>query len=319
MVAISVTDGSMRQDPATLDQLRVLVAIAEAGSFSAAGRRLHRVQSAISHAVGAMEAQFGAPLFDRSERRPRLTPTGEAVLAVARSICARADALCELASAVERGQEPVVGVAVDVMYPLDVLTAACRDFAAAWPAVQLRLHTDTLGPVAALVRDGTCAFGIVGPAVDTHGLVSRHLGPIRMLPVVAATHPLAQEPPGIPAARLAEEVQIVLSERSTSDDPAGEGTPDQGVLSPRTWRVHDLPTKQALLLGGLGWGNLPEPLVREDLARGRLQQIQPAAWPADGMLLALSVVTRPGDAPGPAGRWLLDRLALGCPVEPSVS
>jgi DNA-binding transcriptional LysR family regulator len=302
----------MAQDPATLDQLRVLVAIAETGSFSAAGRRLHRVQSAISHAVCAMEEQFGAPLFDRTARRPVLTPTGESVLAIARTVCARADALRELVDTIRRGEEALVEFAIDVVYPTRALTAACRDFAAAWPAVQLRLHTDTLGPVADLVRDGTCVFGVIGPAADTRGLVPRYLGGVRMVPVVAPTHPLANEPPGIPTDRLAEHVQIVLSERATPAE-----TPDQGVLSPRTWRVHDLQTKRALLLEGLGWGNLPEPMVAEDLAAGRLVHVQPDAWPAEGMLLGLSAVTRRDDAPGPAGRWLLERLAKGCAGDPS--
>ncbi|MDP2316768.1 MAG: LysR family transcriptional regulator [Pseudomonadota bacterium] len=297
----------MTQDPATLDQLRVLVAIAETGSFSAAGRRLNRVQSAVSHAVASMEEQFGAPLFERTSRRVRLTPAGDAVLAIARGVCARADALRQLAAALNRAEEPALGVAVDVLYPGPALAAACRDFATAWPAVQLRLHTDTLGAVAGLVRDGRCAFGVVGPAADTRGLVLGHLGEVRMVPVVAASHPLAAGASPVGAERLAEEVQIVLSERDAADE-----TPDQAVLSNRTWRVHDLHTKRLLLLEGLGWGNLPESLVAEDLGAGRLARLYPAAWPAAGIALTLSVVTRPDRAPGLAGRWLIERLEQGC-------
>ena len=297
----------MSQDPATLDQLRVLLAIAETGSFSAAGRRLNRVQSAVSHAVGAMEDQFGAPLFDRSTRRPVLTPTGESVLAIARDVCARADGLRQLAAAIRQGEEPVVSVSIDVLYPSKALAAACREFAAAWPAVQLRLYTDILGAVSEMVRDGTCAFGVVGPAGDLRGLVAHHLGAIRMYAVVAPSHPLAAVPAPIATARLAEEVQIVLSERAAVDE-----TPDQGVLSTRTWRVHDLQTKRFLLLEGLGWGNLPEGLVTEDLDAGRLIRIQPAPWAAEGQLLPLSVVMRPEIPLGPAGRWLMGRLQLGC-------
>ena len=53
-------------DPLTLDQMRVLVAVAETGSFSAAARKLGRVQSAISQAVQAMEQALQLTLFDRS-------------------------------------------------------------------------------------------------------------------------------------------------------------------------------------------------------------------------------------------------------------
>src|SRR5271156_3625484 len=65
-------------DPLTLDQMRVLVAVAETGSFSAAARRLRRGQSAISQAVQAMETTLGVPLFDPSTRTPTLTDAGAA-------------------------------------------------------------------------------------------------------------------------------------------------------------------------------------------------------------------------------------------------
>jgi DNA-binding transcriptional LysR family regulator len=309
MEAIERVDGHMTQDPATLDQLRVLLAIAETGSFSAAGRRLHRVQSAVSHAVGAVETQLGAPLFVRGAGRPRWTPAGEAVLAIARDVCARADALRRLADALRRGEEPVLGVAVEVIYPGRALATACREFADAWPAVQLRLHTDVLGAVAELVRDGSCAFGVVGPAADTHGLAVRNLGTVRMVTVVSPRHPLAAAGEPLATERLAEEIQVVVSERSVTEE-----TPDQAVLSPRTWRVHDLQTKRGLLCEGLGWGNLPEQMVDEDLVAGRLVRIRPAAWPADGLAVPLAVVTRADVELGPAGRWLVERLAKGCGV-----
>lgn len=303
----------MSNDPATLDQLRVLIAIADTGSFSGAGRQLHRVQSAISHAVATMEEQFGTPLFDRASRRPVLTEAGKSVLTLAREVCARADGLRELAASLARGEEAVVELAVDAAYPLCVLTAACSDFARRWPAVELRLHSDILGQVAELVRQGTCVFGIVGPAADHRGLHARYLGDARMLAVVAPSHPLAAFPGPIPSEILAESVQIVLSEHGRDAD-----TPDQGVLSARTWRVHDIYTKRALLIAGSGWGNLPDSIVTEDLETGRLQRIRPMAWPADGLNLPISVVTRPDRPPGPAGRWLLERLAQIGPLQLSL-
>lgn len=297
----------MDQDPATLDQLRVLLAIVETGSFSAAGRRLHRVQSAISHAVSAMEEQFGVPLFDRTARRPTLTPAGESVLAVAREVCARADGLRQLAAALNGGEEPMVGVAVDVLYPSAALTRACRAFATRWPSVQLRLFADTLNGIPDLVRDGTCAFGMASPVADLRGLSARHVAYVHLVTVCAPTHPAATS---IDA--LGDTVQIVLSERNVVDE-----TPDQAVLSSRTWRVHDLPSKRALIVDGLGWGNLPLWLVREDLDAGRLVRIQPAAWPPEGVTISIVAATRPDRVLGPAGAWLLRELARGCTEDPS--
>ena len=60
-------------DSLTLDQLRVLIAVADEGSFSGAARRLGRVQSAISQAVQTLEATLELALFDRSAKKPVLT------------------------------------------------------------------------------------------------------------------------------------------------------------------------------------------------------------------------------------------------------
>lgn len=60
----------------TLDQLRILVTVSDEGGFSAAGRTLGRVQSAISQSVKALEENQGIRIFDRSRQRPTLTAVG---------------------------------------------------------------------------------------------------------------------------------------------------------------------------------------------------------------------------------------------------
>ena len=66
-------------DNLTLDQMRVLIAVAEAGSFSAAARRLGRVQSAVSQAMQTLEENLRLTLFDRSAKTPTLTEAGRIV------------------------------------------------------------------------------------------------------------------------------------------------------------------------------------------------------------------------------------------------
>jgi DNA-binding transcriptional LysR family regulator len=127
-----------------------------------------------------------------------------------------------------------------------------------------------------------------------------------MVPVVAAKHPLAARKGRVPHSELAEHVQIVLSERT--DKP----TPDRAVVSTRTWRVLDMSTKHALLVAGLGWGNLPMHVARADLDRKRLVRLRTEGWADDEHTLHLSVVQKRDAAPGPAHRWLIDRLAVSC-------
>ncbi|MCC3263692.1 LysR family transcriptional regulator, partial [Paenibacillus polymyxa] len=81
------------------------MAAAEAGSFSAAGRRIGRAQSAVSTAVGLLEADLGVELFDRSRRIAVLTPAGEVMLLEAKELLRQAGGLSQRALAFAGGQE----------------------------------------------------------------------------------------------------------------------------------------------------------------------------------------------------------------------
>jgi DNA-binding transcriptional LysR family regulator len=292
----------------TLDQLRTFLAVAEAGSFSAAARALGRRQSAVSYAIATLEEQLGGlRLFDRATRRPTLTEAGRTLLVEARKVSLGVDGLRARASGLLAGLEPELAVVVDVMLPMPALVGSLAAFRAAFPAVTLRLSVEALGAVASLVRDGTCTVGVCGPlARTTPGLEHRPMGRIRILPVASPEHPLAQLRGPIPRAALRDHVQLVLTDRS--ELTRGQ---DFGVLSPETWRLGDLGAKHALLLGGLGWGGMPDATVAGDVARGRLVVLHIEGWgPVEYGIFA---VHRAASPPGPAGRWLVDHLA-GSPL-----
>jgi DNA-binding transcriptional LysR family regulator len=287
----------------TLDQLQVLTAIAETGSFSAAARRLNRAQSVVSYAIANLEAQLGVKLFDRTERRPTLTEAGRAILGDARRVARAIDELRARAAGLTAGLEAEVGLVVDVMFPRARLVAALKAFARDFPTVTLRLGVETLGAVVQLVLERAYGLGISGPiGLATDGLERRVLCDEALFPVAAPDHPLARLAPPLPTAAFHEHTQLVLSDRSRRT----EGR-DFGVVSPRTWRLSDLGAKHALLLAGLGWGNMPQTMVREDLRAGRLCRLQPAeAIPGR---FPLVLVHRTDSPPGPAACWLARRLA----------
>ncbi len=290
----------------TLDQLRALIAVSEEGSFSAAARKLHRVQSAVSTAMANLETQLGVALWDRSTKVARLTEQGHAIVAAARKVCTEVDGLRQLATGMVAGLEASVSLCVDMLFPVPALVALCKRFRDEFPSVDLRVDTQTMTGVSARVIEGHATIGVAAPMGVAPGLERKVLTAIQMVPVAAPGHPLAGVRGPISTARVRDAIQLVLSELH------GEGHPDQAVLSSRTWRVRDLHTKHALLRAGLGWGNLPEHLVRDDLRERRLVQLRVEAWGEDEHALYLSAVYR-GDATfGPAHRWLLVQLEQLC-------
>src|SRR5690606_1481325 len=86
---------------------------------------------------------------------------------------------------------------------------------------------------------------------------------------------------------------------------------DHGVFSERTWRVADLDAKRELMLSGFGWGQMPLHRVESDLREGRLIRLTLSGIPGVGPRLRLYAMHRKADPPGPAARWLLERLTSG--------
>jgi DNA-binding transcriptional LysR family regulator len=285
--------------------LLVLITIGEAGSFSAAARRLGRTQSTVSHAAAALERELGLELWERTGRVPTFTDAGRLVLAEARQLLARADGFRELTEGLRAGLEPSLGIVVDAIFPGVAFVELARAFRAQFPTVELHVRVDTLASAGQWIRDRRCMLGVVGPYGAPAGWPRRALGDVLMVPVVARDHRLARSLAPLTDATIVDETQIVLSERDST-------TPDQGVLSVRTWRIGDLHTKHALIRAGLGWGNMPYHLVADELARGELVRLRIAAWTDEAHRLPITLVTRPRARRGPATQWWSEKLAAAC-------
>lgn len=298
----------------SLDQLAIFLAVVDEGSFHAAARRLGRAVSAISYGIAQLEAQLGVTLLAREgSRRPSLTGEGKAILAQARAIAGEVDELLAGVRARAQGLEAELSLAVDVMCPLGLVAAVLREFQQTYPTVPLTLHVDGLGAVAGLLLDRRVQLALAGPVITGHPtLETTILAEVELLPVAAPGHPLSRMDP-IPPGAARKWRQLVLTDRS----PLTEGQ-DFGVLAGNTWRLGDLGAKHALLLEGVGWGNMPRHMVADDLAHGRLKALPLPEGGRGGY--PLHAAWNRDCRPGPAGAWLLDALKerLGqCPALPS--
>ena len=293
----------MKPGTPTLDQLQVLLSVVETGSFAAAARQLNRATSAITYAIDNLEFQLGVPLFDRiGTRKPRLTEAGKAVLAEARTVTHGVDVLRARVKSLAEGLEAEVSVAVDVMLPTARLVDALQAFQTSFPTIPLRLHVEALGGVTQRVVEKMAIIGISGPLNATvEALDRRHIGAIRLVPVAAPFHPLARTGRKVPG-EARNHIQLVLTDRS----PLTAGQ-DFGVIGVKTWRLADLGSKHALLLAGVGWGSMPESMVRGDLEAGRLVTLNLPDWPVNAY--DMHAIYRTDTPPGPAAQWLIERFA----------
>jgi DNA-binding transcriptional LysR family regulator len=291
-------------DGVSLDQLRTFIAAADAGSFSAASRKLLRAQSVVSETVSNLEEQLRVTLFDRSGRYPKLTAEGVVLLADARSIVTGVDLFKARAKGMSAGLEPELSLVIDVFYPIDTITQAAKEFRQQFPGVALRIYVEALGAAIQPVLDGRCAIGVIGslPVIPAT-LTSERLQGVTFVMVAARDHPLAAYKSKIPKDVLGKHTQIILTDRSELSSGR-----EFGVMSPMTWRLADLFAKHHFLLNGLGWGGMPLHAVRTDLEAGRLCVLPIEDVPPDGLTLPMSVAWQTKSPPGPAGRWFIERL-----------
>ncbi|QCI67987.1 LysR family transcriptional regulator [Phreatobacter stygius] len=295
-------------DALTLDQLRVFVSIADSGSFRAAARSLGRAQSGLSSAIANLETELRVVLFDRSQHRPVLTEAGATLLAEARTLLIRADAFRARANSFHQGVEAGLRVALDPLLSLPKVARVVSRFHLQFPSVRLELDTTPMTSALAMVLDGRCDLGLTAADEQDAHIASEVIGEIDgMIAVCRADHPLAGREAGETwtTVDLSGHLQIVISDPSARSQGR-----NFGVLSQKTYRVGDLATKHALILAGVGWGNLPLWIIADDISAGRLARVALAAHragePAPLTLYAISRIDRPF---GPAASGLCRMLS----------
>jgi DNA-binding transcriptional LysR family regulator len=273
-------------DTVSINQLRTFIAVCEESSFTGAARRLRRAQSAVSHAVAALETALGVDLFERDARRASLTAAGRSLLPDARAVVARTEEMKNRAKAISVDGVPTLSIAVDSYFPRARLIECLRMLQREVPTAAINLRITTMQGGEALVLQGDCSLAVTVadvPEVKRSAIERHYLCETRMVTVCAPTHALASIGRAISLHEFSEHVQLVVTDNQPAADKA-----QKGVAGERQWSVNDLGAKRDLLIGGLSWGHMPVDLVADDLAVGRLVELERRAWHLRPLVFVLS-------------------------------
>ena len=289
----------------TLEQLRVFATVVEEGSFSAAGKKLGRAQSAVSYSISNLEEFLDIELFDRSFRKPRLTENGHKMLIHAKKVVKQMISLQEEAQKIVSLEETDIFIAVDFVFPPQILAEMCAKFKKIFPRIRLHLRTVLFQEVSDLVLSGKFDLGIFVPLGDEHpSLVQKSIYPLNILTVASKNHPLSQLKRQLQREDVEKYLQIVVS-----SSPGQELKKAFNIVGQEIWRVANFVTKKELFLAGVGWGGMPDYLVKKDIETGALVEldIDPTLFPRiTGDLL---LIRQQHMILGKGGRWIWDYLA----------
>lgn len=268
----------------TFKQLDAYVALADTGSISAAARTLGIAQSAASTLVSDLEALFPRPLLDRSSRCPTHTVDGAEVLMRARTLLARRDAFLFALSSKELPMRHL-RLGVTEVVALTWLNAFLQSLRSEFPKAEVHLKVGVSLELRDELRSGALDAVIVPDSVRNHGFFKARLGSIENHWYCSpALHP------GTRTLQVKDLSRFDLLSRgplSSSGVLLEDWLQDNGITPRSVISSSSQLVVLDLMVSGLGIAHLPEPLVRELLARKQVMElrVRPRAPAVDYLLL----------------------------------
>ncbi|ACC75354.1 LysR family transcriptional regulator [Paraburkholderia phymatum] len=240
-----------------LRDIRALVAVAEAGSFTRAAERLHLSQPALTVQIRRLEDAVGARLFDRNSRHVALTATGRELLPLLRKSLQDMETVLRDARALGEGESGTVRVACLPTFAASVLPELVIDMKRDVPRVVFQIRDVVASTVNALVRNEDADVGLTGGEVLDPTLEVLQTGVDRLVAVCPQAHPLARK------RRLGlndlAQAPLVLTAPGTSvravvDAALSESSAPLDIACEPTYMM----TAVAMVRAGLGVTILPE-------------------------------------------------------------
>jgi DNA-binding transcriptional LysR family regulator len=256
-------DGSRRS--VELRQLKVFVAVLEAGSFTAAASRLGYVQSSVSANIQALEHELGVPLFDRIGHRVLPTSAARRLEATVRPVLAALDAAARQATNPEPSGLVVLGTAeTPATYRLPPVIG---ELARRFPALEVVLRPGSCDAHRAALRRGEMdAAVLLHDGQETPEFEVWPLWQEEILLVASPRHPAAD--PLLSTADLA--VYPYLATEPGTYRAAWEARCETAGVKIRVVELVQVELIKRCVEAGLGFSILPAVAVEDEVRAGRL-------------------------------------------------
>lgn len=250
----------------TLEQLKMLVAIADSGGILAAAEALHKTQPTVSVAIRKLEDELDVQLLSRDSYRASLTPAGETLCQQARTILKQSKILSGMAQHLAQGNEPRINIAIEASCPLPLILGALGNCECKFPGTQFNLTGETLWGALERLRLGEADLAI-SPWFEEN--LTYESFQLTSATLVTVASPQFRNKLGAEALELDDlkgSVQVVVRDSSLNPSQRSFGYLADG----RHWYVTDHLTKKEIILAGMGWGRLHKHMIEDELHSGKL-------------------------------------------------
>jgi DNA-binding transcriptional LysR family regulator len=252
-----------------LRQLEIIRAIADTGSFTAAGEKLHVSQSAISRQILLLEEELGEPVFHRIGRRIRITPAGESLLQLSHRVF---QDLQETVSTISEKRDSLsgtirlVGGMTVCLYVFPTLLAEVRRV---HPHLDLKVTVGSAERSIAMLRSGAGDLGMITLPVEATDLVSVPVLQEELLLITYPAHPLAKKK-SIAPADLDKQDFVLFETGSITRRLVEQFFAREGVNPEVIMETENVEIIKAMVRSGLGISIIPSQAAASDVKAGQL-------------------------------------------------
>ncbi|WP_416305606.1 LysR family transcriptional regulator [Neptunicella sp. SCSIO 80796] len=261
----------------TLEQLRTFAAVVKYGSIRAASSNIHKSAPSVSAAIKSLESYLEYQLFSRDGYRLVLTPNGQKFYDKAQHILRSVTELNALSNQKWKDRADSLTIAVDACFPQECIIRMIENMREEFPDTQLEISTEHLGGALeklSLNKADLAITPLFGALEENREL--KYLTSVPIIPVASPGLKIAQLASPVRQADILDETQIL--DRDSSQVSRGHAT--TRIAGAKSYCVTDINTKLSLILSGLGWGELPEHMVRDELHNGSLVKIDVEQHPS---------------------------------------
>jgi DNA-binding transcriptional LysR family regulator len=253
-----------------LRQLEVVRAVAETGSFTAAARRLHVSQSAVSRQVLLLEEELREPLFLRLGRKVRLTDAGEALLQLSRRVLTD---IRETAATIADRQAALKGtlrLGGGMTVCLHVFPDLLKEYRRKHREVEVKLTTGSTPQLVERVRAGALDVALLTLPIEGADLVQERVMREELLLVTHPSHPLARQRRLTP--RDLHGRPCVLFEHGSSTRRVIDEMFEREQIQPRiVMETENVEILKALTASGMGMTIVPYQAIVGEVRAGQLR------------------------------------------------
>ncbi len=265
--------------PFTLDQLRILKAIASEGSFKRAADSLYVSQPAVSLQVQHLERQLDVPLFDRGGRRAQLTEAGQLLLSYGDRILSLCQETCRAIDDLQNLNGGTLIIGASQTTGTYLMPQMIGLFRKKYPEVSVQLHVHSTRRTAWSVANGQVDLAIIGGEIPADLLDSLEITPYaedELALILPTSHPLAQVGT-LPIEELYKLQFITLDSQSTIRKAIDRVLLDSGVDPRQLAIAMELNSIEAIknaVQAGLGAAFLSVTAIEKELQMGALHQVR---------------------------------------------